>query len=126
MLAGRLLGLLALAVACTERPLPAAPPSRQPDFTGVVIRAGTTQEGTAGLAIELPAEPTPGVIAEIALAPGGTSWVRSLDGELRVASPAPSWVGHRAYVWVAHPLQVPVGVSFEAPAQAVVVADGAP
>ena len=126
MRTSRLLGPLALALACAEPSVPAGPPPRQPDFAGVVVRAGTTREGTARLAVELSPEPNPAVIAEIAIAPGGTTWVRSLDGELRVAQPAEAWVGHRAYVWVAHPLRVPVGVSFEAPAQAVVVADGAP
>ena len=128
-MAARSLLELTLAVGCAAPELP----SRPPDFAGRVIAAGTAADGSRGLAVELlrpdsvspqygqPGPSLGGVVATLELEPGAESLVRDTDGTIRRVALSANWVGHTVSVWVAQPLRVPSGASFEALAAAVVL-----
>jgi hypothetical protein len=109
------------------------PPSRMPDFVGLVVAVGSADGSGARVTVELaPATPntfptlTPGpgrpaVRAEVTLTRGAVSLARESDGTYRQVAVAPTWEGHPVQVWVAHAMSVPQDSSFEAEASTVVI-----
>ena len=109
------------------------PPSRTPDFVGLVISVEVAVGGGGHFVVELaPAAPNafptlmpgPGrsaVRADVVVSSEVLSLARQGDGTYRHSAPAPTWEGHPVQVWVAHPMSVPQDSSFEAEASTVVV-----